>query len=89
MRTMLSRQQAGARRIPHFLDVPVSHKTGDSPVIANDVGMVYARSGTVIIAFFVNGITGNLGETEDMIGRVARQIVDYFDGTASAPSVRR
>ncbi len=89
MRTMLSRQQAGARRLPHFLDVPVSHKTGDSPVIANDVGMVYARSGTVIIAFFVNGITGNLGETEDMIGRVARQIVDYFDGTGSALPVRR
>ncbi len=86
MRTMLSRQQAGARRIPHFLDVPVSHKTGDSPVIANDVGMVYARSGTVIIAFFVNGVAGNLGETEDMIGHVARQIVDYFDG---APAARR
>jgi len=83
MRTMLRRQQAGARRIPHFLDVPVAHKTGDSPVIANDVGMVYARSGTVIIAFFVNGITGVPGETEDMIGRVSRQIIDYFDGSAA------
>ena len=80
MRTMLRRQQAGARRMPHFLDVPVAHKTGDSPVIANDVGMVYARSGTIIIAFFVNGVTGSLGETEDMVGRVAQQIVDYFDG---------
>jgi hypothetical protein len=80
MRTILSRQQVGTRRIPHFLDVPVSHKTGDSPVIANDVGMVYARSGTVIIAFFTNGIVGLPAETEDMIGRVSRQIIDYFDG---------
>ena len=80
MRTIMSRQQLGMRRLPHFLDVPVSHKTGDSPVIANDVGMVYARSGTIIIAFFTNGITGLLADTEDMIGRIARQIVDYFDG---------
>jgi beta-lactamase class A len=86
MKTIMRRQQAGARRIPHFLDVPVAHKTGDSPVIANDVGMVYARSGTVIIAFFTNGITGSLGEAEDMIGRVSRQIIDYFDGVPPAPS---
>ena len=89
MRTILSRQQAGARRIPHFLNVPVAHKTGDSPVIANDVGMVYARSGTVIIAFFCNGLTGNLGEVEDMIGRVARQIIEYFDGNTAAPASAR
>jgi beta-lactamase class A len=87
MRTMLRRQQAGARRLPHFLDVPVAHKTGDSPVIANDVGMIYARSGTIIIAVFVNGVAGSLGETEDMVGRVAQQIVDYFDGPA-APARR-
>lgn len=80
MRTILRRQQAGSRRIPHFLDVPVAHKTGDSSVIANDVGMVYARSGTVIIAFFANGITGPYAETEDRIGRVSREIIDYFDG---------
>ena len=80
MKTIMGRQQAGARRIPHFLDVPVAHKTGDSGVIANDVGLVSARSGTVIISFFVNGITGPYAETEDRIGRVSRQIVDYFDG---------
>ena len=89
MRTIMRRQQTGARRIPHFLDVPVAHKTGDSPVIANDVGMVYARSGTVIIAFFTNGITGSLGKAEDMIGRVSRQIIDYFDGPVAAPTRRR
>jgi beta-lactamase class A len=80
MKTVMSRQQAGARRIRHFLDVPVAHKTGDSAVIANDVGLVAARSGTVIISFFVNGITGPYAETEDRIGRVSQRIVDYFDG---------
>ena len=84
MKGIMRRQQAGARRIPHFLDVPVAHKTGDSAVIANDVGMVYARSGPIVIAFFTNGITGPYAETEDRIGRVARMIVDYFD----SPSTR-
>jgi beta-lactamase class A len=80
MKTIMGRQQAGSRRLPHFLDVPVAHKTGDSGVIANDVGLVSTRSGTVVISFFVNGITGSYGEAEDRIGHVARQIVDYFDG---------
>ena len=86
MKSTLRRQQAGARRIPHFLDVPVAHKTGDSGVIANDVGMVYSRSGPVVIAFFTTGISGPYAETEDRIGRVSRLIVDYFDGaTKPAP----
>jgi beta-lactamase class A len=80
MTAILRRQQAGARRLPHFLDVPVAHKTGDSAVIANDVGLIYARSGTVVVAFFVNGIRGSLGEMEDRIGQVARLVVEYFDG---------
>ena len=83
MKMIMGRQQAGSRRLPHFLDVPVAHKTGDSGVIANDVGLVSARSGTVIISFFVNGVTGSYGEAEDRMGRAAREIVDYFDGVAS------
>ena len=82
MKAIMRRQQAGTRRIPHFLDVPVAHKTGDSGVIANDVGMIYARSGTIVIAFFVNGIRHDYAETEDRIGRVSRLIVDYFDGVS-------
>src|SRR5436190_1557640 len=85
MRTIMRRQQAGARRLPHFLDVPVGHKTGDSGVIANDVGIVYARSGPIVIAFFTNGITGPYAETEDRIGRVARLIVDYFQSATANP----
>jgi beta-lactamase class A len=84
MRMILRRQQLGVRRIPHYIDVPVAHKTGDGPTIANDVGMVYARSGTVVIVFFTNDITGQYGETEDMIGRTSRKIIDYFDRVSAA-----
>lgn len=85
MQTALRRQQAGARRIPHYLTVPVGHKTGDSPVIANDVGMVYAPQGTLIMAFFTNGVTGLYPETEDRIGRTAQKVVEYFARTAAPP----
>jgi len=78
---MMRAQQSGARRLPHFLNVPVAHKTGDfPPVLANDVGVIYARSGPIVIAFLTNAITEPYGETEDRIGRVAQLIVEYFDG---------
>ena len=81
MMRVLRAQQAGARRLPHFLDVPVAHKTGDfPPVLANDVGIVLARSGPIVIAFFANAITGPYGEAEDRMGRIAQLIVEYFDG---------
>jgi beta-lactamase class A len=80
MKRIMRGQQSGARRIPHFLTVPVAHKTGDLSVVANDVGMVYAKSGTIIISFFTMGITGPYAETEDRIGSVSRLIVEYFDG---------
>jgi len=80
MKLFLLQQQAGARRLPHYLTVPIGHKTGDSAVISNDVGIAYARSGPIVISFFVNGIRGSLGEAEDRMGHIAKVIVDYFDG---------
>ena len=80
MKRIMRAQQSGARRIPHYLTVPVAHKTGDLAIVANDVGMVYAKSGTIIISFFTLGITGPYAETEDRIGRVSQLIVEYFDG---------
>jgi beta-lactamase class A len=75
------RQQSGARRLPHFLTVPVGHKTGDfPPVLANDVGVIYSRSGSIVIAFLTNAIREPYAETEDRMGRTTRAIVDYFDG---------
>ena len=81
MMRMLRGQQAGARRLPHFLNVPVAHKTGDfPPVLANDVGIIFTRSGPVVVSFFTNAIEGPFAEAEDRIGRVAQLIVEYFDG---------
>lgn len=79
MRTFMRRQLAGSRRLPHFVEVPVAHKTGDSGNIANDVGIIYARSGPIVIAVLVNGITGSYAEAEDRIGRIAQVVVTHFD----------
>ena len=80
MLRMLRAQQAGQRRLNHYLSVPVAHKTGDfPPVLANDVGIIYARSGPIVVTYLGNAITGNYGEAEDRIGRFAQQLVEYFD----------
>ena len=78
---MLRAQLSGARRLQHFLTgVTVAHKTGDfGPVLANDVGIVYAKSGPIVVSFFLNAITEPFGEAEDRIGRITQQIVEYFD----------
>ena len=74
-------QQSGARRLPHYVNVPVGHKTGDfAPSVANDVGVVYTRSGPVVVSFLLNAIREPYGEAEDRMGRVARLLVEYFDG---------
>jgi beta-lactamase class A len=80
MLRMLRAQQAGQRRLNHYLSVPVAHKTGDfPPVLANDVGIIYARSGPIVVSYLGNAITGNYGEAEDRIARFAQQLVEHFD----------
>ena len=80
MLRMMRAQQAGSRRLKHFITVPVAHKTGDfPPVLANDVGIIYARSGPIVVSFLGNAITGNYGEAEDRIGRFAQQLVELLD----------
>ncbi len=80
MRRMLRAQLAGARRLPHYVTAAVAHKTGDfPPVLANDVGIIYARTGPIVMAVFANGIEGPYAEAEDRQGRLAQQVVDYLD----------
>ena len=78
---MMRAQLSGARRLPHYLTgVPVAHKTGDfGPVLANDVGIVYAKSGPIVVSFFLNAITEPYGEAEDRMGRLTQKVVEYFD----------
>lgn len=81
MRRFFLWQQSGARRLPHFITVPVGHKTGDfAPGVANDVGIIYTRSGPVVVSFLLNAIREPYGEAEDRMGHVARLLVEYFDG---------
>ena len=81
MQRIMRGQLSGARRLPHFINVGVGHKTGDyPPSVANDVGIIYTRSGPVVVASFNQNITGNYAEAEDRIGVIGRLIVDYFDG---------
>ena len=80
MLRMMRAQQAGQRRLNHYLSVPVAHKTGDfPPVLANDVGIIYGKSGPIVVSFLANAITGNYGEAEDRIARFAQQLVELID----------
>jgi hypothetical protein len=49
-------------------------------MLANDVGVIYARSGPIVIAFLTNAIREPYAELEDRMGRTTRAVVDYFDG---------
>ena len=80
LRVALRRQQLGHRRLPRLIEYPVGHKTGDSPPWdANDVGMIYAPSGPIVVAVFANDLGGDYAEEEDRIGRIGRLVVDHFD----------
>ncbi|HEY2468914.1 MAG TPA: serine hydrolase [Terracidiphilus sp.] len=80
MRRMLLAQQAGNTKIPHYLTVPVGHKTGETTGVTNDVGVIYSGTGPIVIAFYNMSMTGTRADTEDAMGRVAQSVVDYFDG---------
>ena len=82
MKRMMRAQQSGSRKIPHYLSVPVAHKTGETSGVTNDVGMIYAHSGPIIIAFYTIGYTGLAADADDRLGHVAQLIVEYFDGPA-------
>jgi beta-lactamase class A len=80
MMRMMRGQQSGARRLPHFVVCPSPTNGRLSPVLANDVGVIFARSGPIVVSFFANAIQGPYAEAEDRIGRIAQLIVGYFDG---------
>jgi beta-lactamase class A len=80
MKRILLAQQSGVIKLPHYLTVPIAHKTGETGTVTNDVGMIYARSGTIVISFYNVELSGPRAETEDGMGRIARTVVDYFDG---------
>jgi beta-lactamase class A len=82
LKRALLAQQSGTRKMPHFLNVPIGHKTGETYGVTNDVGMIYARSGTIVIAIYSMGYTGLTADADDRLGHVARLVVEYFDGAS-------
>ena len=59
--------------------VPIGHKTGDwPPIVANDVGILYAASGPIVIAVFTSANRGSFPDLEATIGRVAEDILDAW-----------
>ena len=80
MKRIMLGQKSGALKIPHYLQVPVGHKTGETRGVTNDVGMIYSRSGPIIISFYNMNVVGPRAYTEERMGQVSRLIVEYFDG---------
>jgi beta-lactamase class A len=55
----------------------VGHKTGDwPPIIGNDVGIIYAPAGPIVISVFTNANRGSFYDLEATIGRVAEEVLD-------------
>lgn len=56
MLAVLKRQQDNTGMRRHFMDVPVANKTGALDALRADVGIVYAKTGKVAMAIYVDGI---------------------------------
>ncbi len=68
--------------IPRYLNVPVANKTGALNDVRNDVGIVYATNGPVIISAFTydnkdqSWTVDNAGQL--LLGRLAKTIIDHW-----------
>ena len=86
MRRILRNTQASgtpiAGALAIHLSVPVGHKTGGTTGVTNDVGIIYARSGPIVMAFYNKEIVGPTAVAEIRMAEVARMVVEYFDGPA-------
>jgi beta-lactamase class A len=79
------RRQFYASRLPARIRgrAPIGHKTGDwPPYLANDVGIIYAPSGPIVISAFATENRGSYADLEMAIGRIAELIFEAW-GQAS------
>lgn len=79
MKRILRAQQV-RQKIPHYLTVPVGNKTGETGTVTNDAAIIYARTGPIVMTSYNMNLAGPRAELEDGMGRLARMVVDYFDG---------
>ena len=76
-------QQFYSSRLPQRLSfkAPIGHKTGDiPPVLGNDVGIIYAPSGPIVIAVFTNLNRGDFFNVEAAIGNIAKDLATEWGG---------
>jgi beta-lactamase class A len=81
MRRIL-RSQFYTSRLPQRVRyrVTLGHKTGDwPPILGNDVGIMYAPSGPIVIAVFTTGNTGSFFELESTEGRIAEDVLNAWE----------
>jgi beta-lactamase class A len=77
------RQQFYSSRLPQRIRsrAGIAHKTGDwPPLLGNDVGIIYARSGAIVAAAFTNLNRGDFFDLEATEGRIAEDVLDAWDG---------
>ena len=80
MRRILG-EQVYSSRLPQRIRfrVRIGHKTGDwPPILGNDVGILYAESGPIVISFFTNSNRGSFFDLEAAMGRVAEDVLDAW-----------
>jgi beta-lactamase class A len=59
----------------------IGHKTGDWPPVAGiDVGIIYSRSGPIVVSVFATQNRGDFFELEATHGRIAELLLDAWGG---------
>jgi beta-lactamase class A len=78
------RQQFYASRLPQRIRfrADIAHKTGDwPPLLGNDVGIIYAPSGPIVVALFTNMNRGDFFDLEATEGRIAEDVLNAWGGS--------
>ena len=77
-------EQFYSSRLPQrlaFSGAGIGHKTGDiPPVLGNDVGIIYAPNGPIVIAVFTNLNRGDFFNVEAAIGNIAKDVAVEWGG---------
>jgi beta-lactamase class A len=78
------REQFYESRLPQRIRfrAGIAHKTGDwPPLLGNDVGIIYARSGPIVAAVFTSMNRGDFTDLEATEGRIAEDVLNAWGGS--------
>ncbi len=65
-------------RLPRFIkeQAVVAHKTGETPpYVLNDAGIIFHEGGPTVVTVFVNRNQGTVLQVEEVVGRIAEDLV--------------